>query len=56
MGDCLHCVHSVLPLVGGEIRCGSDAAHRELGEAKIAVYTAEAEHDCPFFEDDELPW
>jgi hypothetical protein len=56
MAECLHCIHAVLPLFGGEIRCDSVEAHAILPSEKIEEFTAGGEHDCPFFEDDEMPW
>lgn len=54
--NCLHCIHAVLGLCSGAMKCNNQRAHADLGEEVIARHLASGEHDCPFFEDDMLPW
>jgi hypothetical protein len=53
---CLHCIHSQTSFITGEITCTCPEAIEEMGEERIAEFTAGGEHDCPHFEDDQLPW
>lgn len=56
MAECVYCIHARLSLTQGAVACECEEAHAELGEERIAEYLEGGEHDCPFFEDDELPW
>lgn len=56
MSNCRYCVHSIQSILSGSIRCGSDEAHVELEEETIRRFLHAEEHDCPHFEDDQLPW
>ena len=56
MPNCRYCVHSIQSFLGGEIRCGSEKAWEDLEEQVIRENLAAEEHDCPHFEDDQLPW
>jgi hypothetical protein len=54
--SCVYCLHALLGLTTGPLACESEEAHEALGEEKITEFLAAREHDCPFFEDDQLPW
>ncbi len=56
MAACCHCIHGQQNLVTGKQSCVSKKAEEEIAEEQMAVFLAGGEHDCPFFEDDELPW
>jgi hypothetical protein len=54
--ECIYCIHAQLSLYAGAVACTSEDAHRDEGEEKIREYLAGGDHNCPHFEDDELPW
>jgi hypothetical protein len=56
MAECVYCIHARTNPITGRISCDSAEAKEELGEERVQRYTSGGEHDCPHFEDDELPW
>lgn len=54
--NCTYCIHVRTGLLPGPSHCDCVEARETLGEETVQRYLAGGEHDCPFFEDDMLPW